>query len=133
MYIMENGSRGSDAPWLACSARRYAMHHKDTPKLVRGYFDHEAFGSGWRVLLLVRPGRRLVTIIEPSTLRSARVPLKDVKHLNPLEPERRQWQKIARTMAHRRRAWRKLGLAHVDRNAVKEAERLVKEHARNGC
>lgn len=104
---------------------------KDVPRLVRGYLDRPLFGCGYRVLLLVRPGRRLVTAIEPSTLRCERLPLKEVKHLNPVEVERRQWQKLARTMANKRRSWRKLGLLHVDRNAVKEAVRIVKEHARH--
>lgn len=104
---------------------------KDVPKLVRGYLDRPTFGAGWRVLLLVRPGRRLVTAIELSTLRCERLPLKEVKHLNSVECERRQWRKIARTMAHKRRSWRKLGLHHVDRNAVKDAVRIVKEHARH--
>ena len=54
---------------------------KDVPKLVLGYLDDQVFGSFRRVLLLVRHGRRLVTAIEPSTLLTAHVPMKDVWHL----------------------------------------------------
>ena len=70
------------------------------------------FGSGWRLLLLVDPGRKNVTVFEPFTLRKARVAIASLRPVRGAELSPARWRRLATAIERHRKIAKRAKRSH---------------------
>lgn len=71
-----------------------------------------SFGSGWRLLLLIDPGRKNVTVFEPFTLRKARVPIALLRPVLGVELSPPRWRRLAAAIERHRKTAKRAKRSH---------------------